>query len=129
MDKKLKRIYSAFEGKLVGGMQMKIYVCEALSVMPPDIIRFITANCWFISSLEDAWSFVIKGNELKNQYIVFLSDDLLRQHDNQVHFSIAHEIGHIILRHRNSILVSQTKAEIRKQEKQADEFAKKYAAK
>jgi len=44
----------------------------------------------------------------------------------QIKYSIAHEIGHVVLNHRNSVLIAQTKAEIKKQEKEADEFARKY---
>jgi Zn-dependent peptidase ImmA (M78 family) len=41
-------------------------------------------------------------------------------------YSIAHEIGHVILKHRNSTLVKQTKREIKKQEREADKFAKQF---
>lgn len=45
---------------------------------------------------------------------------------SKIHYSIAHETGHVILRHRNSILEKQRKKEIKRQEKEADNFAKKY---
>lgn len=126
MNRNVKRIYYGFKGKLVGSFQMKTYVCESLAKMPEDIIEFITKDCWFIGSTEDAWAFTFTGNDLKDQHLIFLSDELLMQDDQQIHYSIAHEIGHVVLNHRNSILVKQSKKEIQKQEREADEFARKY---
>jgi Zn-dependent protease with chaperone function len=126
MRKRIREIYHAFAGKLIGRKIMKHHVCEVLSLMDDEIIDFISSNCWFCSSMDDAWAFTLLGNELRGQHIVLLSDELLMQTSDQIRYTIAHEIGHIILGHRNSILGTQTKAEIRKQEKEADAFAKKY---
>lgn len=126
MENKVKKIYYAFDGKLVGNKIMKINVCLALSKMPIEIISYITKNCWFFASMEDAWGFTFRGNDLKDQHLIFLSDELLYQNENQIQYTIAHEIGHVILNHRNSILIKQTKKEIEKQERQADKFANKY---
>lgn len=126
MKENIKEIYFAFDGKLVGTKFMQKCVCETLAKMPDEIIHFITSNCWFVSSMNDAWAFTFTGNDLKDQHLIFLSDDLLSQHTEQIYFSIAHEIGHVILKHRNSTLVKQTKEEIRLQEKQANTFAKQF---
>lgn len=126
MNDKVRKIYSAFDGKLVGNKQMKISVCETLSTMPDKIIGEITTNCWFFASMEDAWAFTFTGNDLKNQHLIFLSDELLFQNTNQIKYTIAHEIGHVILGHRNSVIEKQSKEEIKKQEFQADKFAKQY---
>jgi len=126
MKRTLKEIYTAFNGKLIGTNFMKRHVCETLQLMPPKIIHYITAHCWFLSSMDDAWAFTFTGNDIKENHLIFLSDDLLYQDRNQIHYSIAHEIGHVILGHRNAILKKQEKAEIRKQEKEADVFAKQY---
>ena len=126
MNRKLKNIYIAFSGKLVGSKFMKNKVCETLALMPDEIIDFVTTSCWFVSSFEDAYAFTFTGNELKNQHLIFLSDELLEQDNFQIHYSIAHEIGHVILKHKNSVFVKQTKQEIEIQEKEADSFAKKY---
>jgi len=126
MNNKTKNIYYAFGGKLVGNKKMKIYVCLTLSLMPDEIITYITSHCWFFASMEDAYGFTFNGNDLKNQHLIFLSDELLFETDKQIQYTIAHEIGHVILFHRNSVLEKQTKEEIKKQEKEADEFAKKY---
>lgn len=126
MNDRERGIYEAFDGKLVGGKRMKIYVCEVLSNMPDKIVDFVTKNCWFMASMEDAWGFTFTGNDLKNQHLIFLSDDLFREDDNQIYRSIAHEIGHVVLNHRNSTLFPQTKREIQKQEREARDFAKKY---
>lgn len=122
----MRKIYVAFAGKLVGTKRMKKYVCDTIALMPNKIVRHITKNCWFLSSLDDAWAFTFTGNDVKDQHLIFLSDDLLRQHPGQIRYSIAHEIGHVMLGHRNSILERQSKSEISRQEKEADEFAKQF---
>jgi Zn-dependent peptidase ImmA (M78 family) len=76
--------------------------------------------------MEDAYGFTFTGNDLKNQHLIFLSDELLNQGEEQIHHTIAHEIGHVILGHRNSTLIKQEKSEITQQERKADEFARKY---
>ena len=103
---------------------MKKWVCATLFKMPEDIVDLTTENCWFIGSMEDAWAFTFTGSDLNEKHLIFLSDDLLNQHPGQIQYSIAHEIGHVVLGHRNSILEKQTKDEIRKQEHEADKFAK-----
>lgn len=105
---------------------MKINVCKTLAKMPDEIINYITKNCWLFASMEDAWAFTFTGNDLKNKHLILLSDELLFQDENQIQYTIAHEIGHVILGHRNSVLKKQTKEEIKNQEKEADFFAKKY---
>lgn len=79
-----------------------------------------------MSTMEEAWAFTFTGNDLKDQHLIFLSDELLHQHAGQIRYSIAHEIGHVILNHRNPVLEQQTKQETRKQEKEADLFAKQF---
>ena len=106
---------------------MKKMVIKTLKFFPVEIVDFVTKNCWIVSSFEDGWAFTLRGDELKrNEYLIFLSDELLRENESQIIWTIAHEIGHVILDHRNSIGEVQSKSEIRKQEKEADEFVKKY---
>lgn len=126
MENKVRNIYYAFKGKLVGNRGMKVNVCETLARMPDDVIDYVTSSCWFFASMEDAWAFTFRGNDLINQHLIFLSDELLFQNKEQITYTIAHEIGHVILKHRNSVLEKQSKEEIREQEKEADEFANKY---
>lgn len=126
MSKDLKQIYNAFEGKLVGNKKMKHHVCEVLSYMPPEVVDFVTKNCWFMASMEDAWAFTFTGNDLREQHLIFLSDELLQEDSSQIHHTIAHEIGHVILGHRNSILDKQSNEEIKKQEKEADVYAERF---
>lgn len=121
-----KLILKAFRGKLVGNAQMKRHVCEAVALMPKEIVNFVTKNCWFLGSTEDAWAFTFTGNDLKDHNLIFISDELLLQTDEQIRYTIAHEIGHVMLNHRNSTLVKQSRQEIRRQEQEADLFAKKY---
>lgn len=126
MKEKQHAIFTAFNGKLIGTKRMKEHVCEVLSRMPDDIVSFITENVWFFASMEDAWAFTFTGNDLKEKHLIFLSDELLAQPLSQIYYSIAHEIGHVMLGHRNSVFIKQTKEEIRVQEREADSFARKY---
>lgn len=126
MTDKEKKIYKSFDGKLIGSHFMRNMVIRTLSKMSGEIVDTITKNCWFVSSMDDAWAFTFTGNDLKNKHLIFLSEDLLSQGLKQIRYSIAHEIGHVILGHRNSIAEIQTRDEIRKQEKEADEFARSF---
>lgn len=102
-------------------------VCETLLIFPNEIIKYITSHCWFVGSFEDGWAFVLRGDELKeDESLIFLSDELLKENEKQIKYTIAHEVAHIILGHRNSIGKPQSKSEVRKQEKEADEFALYY---
>lgn len=119
-------IFYAFHGRLVGTKRMQKAVCNTLADMPDEIINEITKTCWFVSSMEDAYGYTLTGNDLKNQHLIFLSDELFEQDSKQIKYTIAHEIGHVILKHRNSTFVKQTKKEIEDQEKEADEFVRKF---
>ncbi len=126
MNELVKKIYVAFDGKLVGNLRMKTFVCEVVLKLPQEMQAFVTKHCWFIGSFDDAWAFAFTGNDLKDQHLIFLSDALMHESDDQINYSIAHEIGHVVLKHRNSVLIKQTKDEVDKQEYEADMFAKKY---
>lgn len=95
---------------------------------PEEVIKYIIKNCWFLSSDPEAWAYTFTGSDLKDKHLIFLSDELLQEDISQIQFTIAHEIGHVILGHKNSINYRQTKEEISKQEREADEFAHKYLA-
>jgi hypothetical protein len=110
----------------MGKILMKRIVCETLLSLPPEKIKFVTKNVWFISSPEDSWAFTFRGSEISNQYLVILSDELFKQNIYQIRFTILHEIGHAILSHKNSMGHTQSKSEIKQQEYEADQFAKKY---
>lgn len=126
MTKNVRRIYTTFGGRLVGTEEMKQYVCEVVALMEENIVSYITSKCWFFGSMEDALAYTFTGNDLKNQHLIFLSDELFTYDEDQIRYTIAHEIGHVILKHRNSILEKQSKSEIYRQEHEADVFARKY---
>src|SRR5581483_10449324 len=113
-----------FGGRLVGNDEMKHHVIEIVSRLPEQQAEFIAQNVWFFASMDDAWAFTFTGNDLKDNHLIFLSDDLLNQDEDQIHYTIAHEIGHVVLGHRNSVTVRQTKEEIMHQEQEADLFAR-----
>ena len=115
-----------FRGKLVGTKQMQQIVANAISKLPLEMIDYIVDHVWFLSSTEDAWAFTFNGNDVKDKHFIFLSDELLKESEQQMHWTVLHELGHIILKHKNSIGYKQTKQETTGQEKAANEFAKKY---
>lgn len=121
-----KKISKAFGGKLHVNKLLKKYVIRVVSKLPEDLILHITSDCWFLGSTEDAWAYTFVGDELSGKHLIILSDALLNQPDEDIEWTIMHEIGHVILGHRNSILVDQTPKEVRRQEREADEFAKKF---
>ncbi len=121
-----EEVVKRFKGKLVGNKRMRYHVAEVLSKLPDTIVIYITQYCWFMASMDDAWAFTFTGDDLIDQHLIFLSDELLSQTHEQIHYTIAHEIGHVILGHRNSVLIKQTKKEVGKQEKEAHDFAIQY---
>lgn len=122
----IQKIRRAFGGKLVGNIFMKTVICEVMLIFPSEIINYVTKTVWFFSSAEDAWAYTFDGNDLTNKHFIFLSDELFEQDKEQIQYTIAHEIGHVILKHKNSIGREQPQSEIKKQELEADLFAKKY---
>jgi Zn-dependent peptidase ImmA (M78 family) len=113
-------------GRLIGKETMKGFVVETLQKLPEELLTNLTKKVWFVSSFEDAWGFVLKGDELKDKHLIFLSDELFSEPKEQIHYTILHEIGHVVLNHRNSILAPQSKRETESQERAADSFAKEY---
>lgn len=126
MRLQLEQIQKAFGHKLVGRKSMQKLVCEVMLIFPEDIVKLVTKNCWFVSSFDDTFGFVLRGDELDGEHLIFLSDDLFNEPKQQQYYTIVHEIGHVVLGHKNAILESQTKLETQKQEKEADEFTKFY---
>lgn len=130
MNYTIKSIKRAFGHRLQGNLFMKNIVSKTLLLLSPNLIDYICSHCWFVSSFEDGWAFTLKGDELKkDEYLIFLSDELLRENENQIKYTILHEIGHVILGHKNAIRAPQSKSEIKKQEKEADEFVKRLLSK
>lgn len=127
MEYSISKIQRAFGHKLIGTKFMKRVVCQTLLILPPKIIDYVTKHCWFVGSFDDGWGFTLRADELKRgECLIFLSDELLSQGIGQIRYTIVHEIGHVILGHRNSILEVQSRSEIRKQEKEADEFVRSF---
>ncbi len=113
-------------GKLVGKPIVKTQVCEVIAFFPREIIDFLIEHVWFFSSPGDAWAYTFRGDDLKDKHMIFLSDELFEEEKDQIKYTIAHEIGHVVLGHKNSIGRKQTQSEIDKQEREADQFAKRY---
>ncbi len=128
MKENVDTIEKKFRDKLVGGKRMQRLICETLLIFPREIVDYVTKNIWFVSSFKDAWGFVLKIDELKERgdYLIFLGDELWQQDDYAQRYEIVHEIGHVVLKHRNAITKPQSQAEIEEQEKEAHEFALRY---
>jgi len=125
VDWKIDELRHAFGGRLVGKTRMKNLVCETILHLPDKWIAYITKNIWFISSPLDAWAFTFRGSDIKDQFLIFLSDELMLQPVSQIRHIILHEIGHVILGHKNSMGRLQSKSEIKRQEAEADQFVVK----
>lgn len=126
MDWTPEQIRQSFSGRLIGSSYMKKIICETLFCLPLETSGFVTANIWFISSPGDAWAFTFRGSDIKGQYLIVLSEDLLRQRKSRIRYTILHEIGHVLLGHKNSIGYRQSQSEIQQQEAESDQFAKKF---
>lgn len=126
MNERLHQIQKAFNGKLIGNTKMKQHVAEVLAKMPENIVEFVTENVWFMASMEDAWAFTFTGSDLQNKHLIFLSDELLAEDPHQIYWTIAHEIGHVILGHKNRFFDKFSAGKVMQQEDEADAFAKKY---
>jgi hypothetical protein len=124
----LNKVRKALGDKLIGRLFMREMVCKSILHLPAEQIEQVCRKVWFISSPEDAWAFTFRGADIKDRHLVFLSEELFAQDTHQITYTILHELGHVILNHRNAIGVAQTQSEINRQEKEADDFAKKYIA-
>ena len=121
-----RQIFQAFGGKIHGTRVMKDFVCRTLAKYPKDIIDHITTDCWFLGSTQDAWAYTFRGDEVRGKHLIILSDSLWEQPDEDIVYTIAHEIAHLVLGHRNAILAPQSKKETARQENEAHRFAMKY---
>ncbi|HSX09940.1 MAG TPA: hypothetical protein VLF93_07325 [Candidatus Saccharimonadales bacterium] len=126
MNWTVESVRHALGGKLIGSLFMREIVCETLLLLLPDLIEHVCKHVWFISSQDDAWAFTFRGADIKDRSLIFLSDELLKEDRSQISYTILHEVGHVVLNHRNSIGYEQTQTEIKEQEREADNFAKKY---
>ena len=127
MAKTISEINKAFGGRLIGNPKVKTIICEIVATLPKNLIEYITNNVWFLSSPEDAWAITFRGSDIYNhQHLIFLSHELFNEDSSQIEYTTLHEIGHVILGHKNSIGRKQTQSEIDKQEFEADQFARKY---
>jgi Zn-dependent peptidase ImmA (M78 family) len=79
-----------------------------------------------LGSTTDAWAYTFRGDEVSGSHLIILSDSLWDQPDEDIIYTVAHEIGHVILGHKNAILEPQSEAQVAKQEKEAREYALKY---
>ncbi len=126
MNWTFETVRHALGDRLVGNLFMRKLVCQTLLYLPPEILDQVCRKVWFISSQEDSWAFTFRGSDIKDRHLIFMSDELLRQSDAQIGYTILHEVGHVVLMHKNSIGYAQTQSEIKNQEKEADLFAKKH---
>lgn len=128
MNWTIEKIKKSLGDKLIGSVFMQQQVCKALQLLPVEITEKVCKTVWFISSPDDSWALTFRGSDVKDGHLIFVSDELLRQDDAQIKQTIIHEVGHVILSHRNSVGYMQTDAEIKQQEKDANEFAEKYVS-
>ncbi|MBI2011386.1 ImmA/IrrE family metallo-endopeptidase [Candidatus Daviesbacteria bacterium] len=121
-----QNVIDKFRGKILGNQATKKIIAETLLLLPEKTIEDLSKHVWFMSSFDDAWAYTFRGNDLKGKKMIFLSDELLSQDKESIQFTILHEVGHVVLNHRNSINFRQTREEVNKQEQEADKFAFRY---
>lgn len=121
-----QQIKQAFGGKVVGTESTKNLVAQAVNKLSVDQIKYLTNHVWVFSTPDDAWAYAFHGNDLKDKHLIYLSDELLQEPASQIQYTILHELGHILLGHRNSINFKQGRSEISQQEFEADQFAKSH---
>src|SRR5436190_22047377 len=95
-------IRKLFQGRIVGNEETKNLVSEVVTKLTPEQVNFVTKNVWFLSSTPDAWAYTFRGQDIPDKYLIFLSDELLSEDKSQIEFTILHELGHVLLGHRNS---------------------------
>ena len=111
--------------RILGNKYLKVLVAKTLSVIPSDVKEHIAKNVTFIGPFDDAWAYTLQASDLETKYIVVISDELLAQNENQIIKTLIHEIGHATLGHRNAFYKPQSQHEIKKQEREANEFARR----
>lgn len=121
-----EEIRQKFGGRLVVNKLSADLICEILTILPIEILDNLTKNVWVVNSLDDAWGFTFRGDELVGKHLIFLSDELFSEDKNQVSKTLLHEVGHVVLNHQNSILKQQSPEEIAQQEHEAESFVNKY---
>jgi len=112
--------------KITGSKKAITIINETVIFFPKEVKEYLINNAWFICSFDDAWAYTFDSDDLRNRKLIFLSDELFVQSKKQIIYTIAHEIGHVFLGHRNSIYEDQSHNEVNIQEKAAHEFAKSY---
>lgn len=122
----LTTLKKSFGGKLVATESTKNLICETILKLPEEMVIYLTKHCWFLSSTPDCWAYLFNGSDIPDKHLIFLSDELLKQPKPQIQYTILHEVGHLILKHQNSMGFKQSKKEIKQQEQAADHFAYKY---
>ena len=110
---------------ILGSKYAHKIILQTLSHFPKEIIDFVAKNVTFISSFDDATAYTLQKSDIKSKYVIVVSDELLTQDEKQIIYTLAHEIGHTVLGHRNAFYKPQTKQAIKKQEKEASEFARR----
>ncbi len=121
-----QQIIKNFGGKLIAYDLNKKIIAKTLLKLPKDLIDYLIKTTWFLSSSPESYGYTFNGSDIPNKHFIFLSDELFGELLSQIQYTILHEVGHIILKHKNEIGFRQSRQEIVKQESESDEFAKKY---
>ncbi|HSX18907.1 MAG TPA: hypothetical protein VLE91_02100 [Candidatus Saccharimonadales bacterium] len=111
--------------QILGSKLAQLKINKVLNNLPQDVLEYTMENITFMASFKNAWAYTLEENDIKGKYVIVLSDELLNQGMQTIAYTITHEIGHAISGHRNAIRNTQTKAEIKNQEKEAHNFARK----
>lgn len=105
---------------------IRIALAKALAKLPKKIVEWASLNVIFISSNNESPAFIIPRILKPWKGAVFLSDCLLDESEDMQSFIIAHEIAHFRLKHKGSPFERLTEEEYQKQQRDADELARKW---
>lgn len=107
--------------------EFRVILAKAISKLPRNIVEWATEKLLFVSSSQEYWAFSLSKKEWKHKRgFIFLSTYLKNESEEKQTFSVAHEIAHQKLRHKSPIFSNLTHEETQRQEKEADELAKKW---
>lgn len=117
----LEEIHYGFGGWLDLATGFESVICKTLQKFSDKQIEYVQKNVWFITSTIHEWAFTVHKKHIP-KYLIFLSSDLKSETKEIQMFSIAHEIAHVLLKHKSPILDTLTEEETKKQEEDADNF-------
>lgn len=107
--------------------EFRMILARAVSKIPQETSEWAAENLLFVSSTWTDYAFsLMKKDWAHKSGFVFLCENLKEEEKDTQLFSIAHEIAHHKLKHKNPIFGRLTIEETRNQEREANKMAEKW---